>query len=165
MTYCIGLKTNEGLVFASDSRTNAGLDNYSTHKKMFSFAVGDRCVVILTSGNLSTSQHVFKTIQKDVDAKNPLISLNTCNNFDEILIVLELTDGSKIFFLPLGLASIANGILIYFQNNGSFNETIILKYWHSPLISVGLLAIAFAVILRLLSSQKKDDDSSDINEY
>lgn len=84
MTYCIGLKTNEGLVFASDSRTNAGLDNYSTYKKMFSFAVGDRCVVILTSGNLSTSQHVFKTIQKDVDAKNPLISLNTCNNFDEI---------------------------------------------------------------------------------
>ena len=82
-----------------------------------------------------------------------------------ILIVLELTDGSKIFFLPFGLASIANGILIYFQNNGSFNETIILKYWHSPLISVGLLAIAFALILRLLSSQKKDDDSSDINEY
>ena len=39
-----------------------------------------------------------------------------------ILIVLELTDGSKIFFLPFGLASIANGILIYFQNNGSFNE-------------------------------------------
>ena len=82
-----------------------------------------------------------------------------------ILIVLELTDGSKIFFLPFGLASIANGILIYFQNNGSFNEIIILKYWHSPLISVGLLAIAFALILRLLSSQKKDDDSSDINEY
>ena len=51
---------------------------------MFSFAVGDRCIVILTSGNLSTSQHVFKTIQKDVDAKNPPISLNTCNNFDEI---------------------------------------------------------------------------------
>ena len=36
MTYCIGMKTTEGLVFASDSRTNAGLDNYSTYKKMFS---------------------------------------------------------------------------------------------------------------------------------
>ena len=52
MTYCIGIKTNEGLVVASDSRTNAGLDNYSTYKKMFSYSVGDRCIVILTSGNL-----------------------------------------------------------------------------------------------------------------
>ena len=82
-----------------------------------------------------------------------------------ILIVLELTDGSKIFFLPFGLASVANGVLIFFQNNGSFNELIILKYWHSPLISLGLLAIGFAIILRLFSSRKKEDGNSDINEY
>ena len=82
-----------------------------------------------------------------------------------LLILLELTDGSKIFFLPFGLASIANGILIYLQNNGSLNELVILKYWHSPLISLGLLAIGFAVILRLVSSRLKKDDTSDINEY
>ena len=84
MTYCIGIKTNEGLVFASDSRTNAGLDNYSTYKKMFSYSVGDRCIVILTSGNLSTSQFVYKTITEDLESKNPITSLNTCKNFDEI---------------------------------------------------------------------------------
>ena len=82
-----------------------------------------------------------------------------------ILIVLELTDGSKIFFLPFGLASITNGILIYFQNNGSFNEFIILKYWHSPLISVSLFAIVFVILLRLFYSQQKKDDTPDINEY
>ena len=42
MTYCIGIKTNEGLVLASDSRTNAGLDNYSTHTiEKFSFATSN----------------------------------------------------------------------------------------------------------------------------
>ena len=84
MTYCIGIKTNEGLVFASDSRTNAGLDNYSTYKKMFSYSVGDRCIVILTSGNLSTSQFVYNTITEDLESKNPITSLITCKNFDEI---------------------------------------------------------------------------------
>lgn len=84
MTYCIGIKTNEGLVLASDSRTNAGLDNYSTHKKMLSYSVGDRCIVLLTSGNLSTSQFVYKTIREDLEATNPTTSLNTCKNFDEI---------------------------------------------------------------------------------
>ena len=82
MTFCIGIKTNEGLVFASDSRTNAGLDNYSTYKKMFSYSVGDRCIVILTSGNLSTSQFVYKTITEDLESKNPITSLNTCKNFE-----------------------------------------------------------------------------------
>ena len=84
MTYCIGIKTNEGLVLASDSRTNAGWDNYSTHKKMLSYSVGDRCIVLLTSGNLSTSQFVYKTIREDLEATNPTTSLNTCKNFDEI---------------------------------------------------------------------------------
>ena len=84
MTYCIGIKTNEGLVLASDSRTNAGLDNYSTHKKMLSYSVGDRCIVLLTSGNVSTSQFVYKTIREDLEATNPTTSLNTCKNFDEI---------------------------------------------------------------------------------
>ena len=84
MTYCIGIKTNEGLVLASDSRTNAGLDNYSTHKKILSYSVGDRCIVLLTSGNLSTSQFVYKTIREDLEATNPTTSLNTCKNFDEI---------------------------------------------------------------------------------
>ena len=62
MTYCLAIKINDGLVFASDSRTNAGLDNISTYSKMFTFNVGDRAFVILTSGNLSTSQAVYHRI-------------------------------------------------------------------------------------------------------
>ena len=64
MTYCIGIKTNEGVVLASDSRTNAGLDNVNIYSKMLTYDVGDRTVVIVTSGNLATSQAVFKSIEK-----------------------------------------------------------------------------------------------------
>ena len=63
MTYCIGIKTNEGVVLASDSRTNAGLDNVNIYSKMLTYDVGDRTVVIVTSGNLATSQAVFKSIE------------------------------------------------------------------------------------------------------
>ena len=69
MTYCLAVKINDGLVFASDSRTNAGLDNISTYSKMFTFNVGDRAFVILTSGNLSTSQAVYHRIEKDLESK------------------------------------------------------------------------------------------------
>ena len=68
MTYCVGMKMNDGIVMVSDSRTNAGLDNVSTYKKMFTYSVGDRSIIIVTSGNLSTSQHVFKTLENDIDS-------------------------------------------------------------------------------------------------
>ena len=84
MTYCVGMKMDDGIVMISDSRTNAGLDNVSTYKKMFSYSVGDRCIVIVTSGNLSTSQHVYKTLQNDLNSNNPTNSLNICKNFDDI---------------------------------------------------------------------------------
>ena len=84
MTYCVGMKMDDGIVMVSDSRTNAGLDNVSTYKKMFTYSVGDRSIIIVTSGNLSTSQHVYKTLENDINSSNPKNSLNLCKNFDEI---------------------------------------------------------------------------------
>ena len=49
MTYCIGIKTVDGLIFASDSRTNAGLDNVNIYSKMLTHDIGDRSIVIVTS--------------------------------------------------------------------------------------------------------------------
>ena len=82
-----------------------------------------------------------------------------------VLILFELTDGSKIFFLPFGLGSLANSGLIFFQNNGSFNQTILLKYWHSPLISLALFAAFFAITLRIFSKSSENDKNTDINQY
>ena len=53
MTYCIGIKAKEGLVFASDSRTNAGLSDVNIYSKMFTYDIGDRSIILVTSGNLS----------------------------------------------------------------------------------------------------------------
>ena len=45
MTYCVGMKMDDGIVMVSDSRTNAGLDNVSTYKKMFTYSVGDLSLI------------------------------------------------------------------------------------------------------------------------
>ncbi|HSV78461.1 MAG TPA: proteasome-type protease [Ramlibacter sp.] len=64
MTYCVGIKLNAGLVFLSDSRTNAGVDNISTFRKMILYErPGDRFMVLLSAGNLSISQSVRELLQ------------------------------------------------------------------------------------------------------
>jgi putative proteasome-type protease len=64
MTYCVGIKLNAGLVFLSDSRTNAGVDNISTFRKMIVYEKpGDRFMVLLSAGNLSISQSVREILQ------------------------------------------------------------------------------------------------------
>ena len=82
MSYCLAIKVNEGLVFASDSRTNAGLDNINTYSKMFTYNVGDRAFVILTAGNLATSQAVYHQLEKDLNADNPEMNLNLCEDIE-----------------------------------------------------------------------------------
>ena len=74
MTYGIGMVLNEGLVFASDSRTNAGLDHVSTFCKMTVVETpGQGVIVMLNSGNLATTQQVVSRIkQHAVDADKPL---------------------------------------------------------------------------------------------
>ncbi len=67
MTYCIGIITRDGLVLAADSRTNAGVDYTSTYRKLFDFSrPSDRVVLLCTSGNLSVSQGVLRSIRSDL---------------------------------------------------------------------------------------------------
>ncbi|MEO6410544.1 MAG: proteasome-type protease [Burkholderiaceae bacterium] len=64
MTYCVGIRVDAGLVFLSDSRTNAGLDAISTFRKMIVYEKpGDRFMVMLSAGNLSVSQSVREILQ------------------------------------------------------------------------------------------------------
>ena len=64
MTYCLALKLNAGLVFLSDSRTNAGLDQINTFRKMMIYEkTGDRFMALLSAGNLSISQSVRELLQ------------------------------------------------------------------------------------------------------
>jgi putative proteasome-type protease len=66
MTYCLGIMTKEGLVMASDSRTNAGYEQVNISRKMHTFEKpGERVFVVLTSGSLSLSQSVLTLLRRD----------------------------------------------------------------------------------------------------
>ena len=87
MTYCVGIKLNAGLVFLSDSRTNAGVDHISTFRKMIVYErPNDRFMVLLTAGNLSISQSVREILQvehlKDPDGGDPITIWNARSMFD-----------------------------------------------------------------------------------
>lgn len=65
MTYCVGMRLNRGLVFMSDTRTNAGVDNFSTSRKLFTWTVpGERSITIMTAGNLATTQAMVSLLEE-----------------------------------------------------------------------------------------------------
>ena len=69
MTYCVAMRLNQGLIFMSDTRTNAGVDNISKFRKMFTWEVeGERVITILTAGNLATSQAVISLLDERTKA-------------------------------------------------------------------------------------------------
>jgi putative proteasome-type protease len=71
MTYCVGILLNEGVVFASDSRTNAGVDNIASFCKMTVFErPGDRVIVLLSSGNLAGTQAVVSQLKQRGDSND-----------------------------------------------------------------------------------------------
>ncbi len=86
MTYCVGIKLDAGLVFLSDSRTNAGLDQISTFRKMIVYEKpGDRFMVMLSAGNLSISQSVREILQVEKIANGdepPVTIWNATSMFD-----------------------------------------------------------------------------------
>ena len=77
MTYCVGMMLDAGLVFMSDTRTNAGLDNISTFCKMTSWEIpGDRAITLMSSGNLATTQAVVSLLEERTlahDERDPSI--------------------------------------------------------------------------------------------
>ncbi len=87
MTYCVAMKLNAGLVFLSDSRTNAGLDNISTFRKMIVYEKpGDRFMVLLSAGNLGIAQSVREILQieqlKEHDGDEAITIWNAKSMFD-----------------------------------------------------------------------------------
>jgi putative proteasome-type protease len=78
MTYCVGIITGEGLVMASDSRTNASYDQVNVCRKMHTFCdPGERVFVLLTSGSLSCSQSILTLLRTDFDQGRGLATVNS----------------------------------------------------------------------------------------
>jgi putative proteasome-type protease len=91
MTYCVGIKLDAGLVFLSDSRTNAGLDQISMFRKMIVYEkAGDRFMVMLSAGNLSISQSVREILQVeklDNGDQPPITIWNATSMYDAVRVL------------------------------------------------------------------------------
>ena len=88
MTYCVGIKTHEGLVLAADSRSNAGHDQVNVCRKMYTFAKpGERAFAILASGSLSLTQSAITLLRQDFNAGKGLATAETF--YDAVRIVGE----------------------------------------------------------------------------
>jgi putative proteasome-type protease len=78
MSYCLGIKTKAGLVLASDSRTNAGLDQVNVCRKMHTFVrPGERVLVLLSSGGLALTQSVLAHLRADYEAGRGLATADS----------------------------------------------------------------------------------------
>ena len=84
MTYCVAIATDDGLVFCSDSRTNAGADVLSTYSKMHVYNLdSDRMVVLLSAGNLATTQAVINHLDNDMELEEGE-SLLSCKKITDV---------------------------------------------------------------------------------
>ncbi|GAA4042215.1 peptidase [Parerythrobacter jejuensis] len=82
MTYCVGMVLEKGLVLMSDTRTNSGVDNISTFRKMFHWTVpGERIITVMSAGNLATTQAVVSQLEERTkapdDRENSLLGMPT----------------------------------------------------------------------------------------
>src|SRR5262245_24802225 len=89
MTYCVGIKLDAGIVFLSDSRTNAGVDQVRTFRKTHRFErAGERTLVVQTAGNLALSQAVLSSLRSSFQPDAAGITLwNAKTMFDAASIV------------------------------------------------------------------------------
>ena len=116
MTYCVALKLNAGMVFASDSRTNAGIDQISCFKKMRSFVnPGDRAIVILSSGNLSITQSAVNLLEQHGRYRERLNVWNAQSMFDVAQLLgeclREVRDHDAVFLEQSNVDAGANFIV------------------------------------------------------
>jgi putative proteasome-type protease len=89
LTYCLALRLHEGLVFLADTRTNAGVDDVGTYRKMHVLApTPDRLFVIESAGSLATTQEVLDRIRRDLAADDAAESLATVGHLFEAALYL-----------------------------------------------------------------------------
>ncbi|MCT0224412.1 peptidase [Synechococcus sp. CS-1328] len=90
MTYCVAVLLQAGMVFGSDSRTNAGLDNFATFCKMTVFErSGDRVLVLLSSGSLAGTQAVISLLRQRADDSNGGENLWTARTMFDVMVLVS----------------------------------------------------------------------------
>jgi putative proteasome-type protease len=172
MTYCIAASIDEGLILVSDSRTNAGIDNVSTYGKMHAFNTQqDRKLILLSAGNLATTQAVLEQLHRD-KLKNAEINLNNvdcmsaaANYLGQISLEKQKqhkTAGEKSAFDPSATFILAGQIgedehaayMIYPEGNS------ITTAKHTPFLQIGEIKYGKPVLDRFLKPETGLDEAA-----
>ena len=112
MTYCVAIAVKAGIIFCSDSRTNAGVDQISTYSKMSHFGKdAERQFVVLSAGNLATTQAVINQLKNDIkqNAGSHLLNIPSLNEAAEYLGRISVTQQEKYGSGPIHEASFIIG--------------------------------------------------------
>lgn len=108
MTYCVAMCLRDGLIFASDSRTNAGVDHISTFRKMHIFEkTGERTILLLNSGNLATTQSVISLLRSRCLHESENL-LNVCSVYEAAVLVGQTI--REVLNRDSGGATLAQGV-------------------------------------------------------
>lgn len=116
MTYCVATMMNAGIVFASDSRTNAGVDNIATFRKMKTFErQGDRALVIVNSGNLAVTQATMNHLEQAIRRETGPNIMNVGSMYDVAeqvgAALRSVRDRDTPFLMQSGVDASANFIV------------------------------------------------------
>lgn len=174
MTYCIGLNLDEGMIFASDSRTNAGVDNIARFCKMTVFErKGDRVVVLLSSGNLAVTQAIVSLVkQRNADARDDTLNIwsartmfDVANVVSDAMRDIERRDGPALQASDLGFnCSFILGGQIRGEEPRLFRHyaegNFIESGSHTPYIQTGETKYGKPIIDRVVTSQTSLPDAA-----
>ena len=171
MTYCVGMRLEAGLVFLADSRTNAGIDQVSTARKLSVFEnPGERMMVLMTAGNLSISQAVRQTISSYVSQDGTTI-WTAPNMYEAARIVgaavrsVHKEDAAKLtaFGVDFNISLIVGGQigtercrLFYIYSAGNFIES----HDENPYFQIGEAKYGKPILDRVITPQTSLDDAA-----
>jgi len=171
MTYCVGMRLDAGLVFLADSRTNAGIDQVSTIRKLSVFEhPGERVMVLMTAGNLSISQSVRQTISSYVGADGGTV-WNVPDMYAAARIVGEAVrsvhkgDAARLaeFGVDFNISMIFGGQigdercrLFYIYSAGNFIES----HEENPYFQIGEAKYGKPILDRVITPRTSLDDAA-----
>jgi len=171
MTYCVATMIDAGLVFASDSRTNAGVDNVSTFRKMKIFEQwGDRVLMIVNSGNLAVTQATINHLEQAIRRNTEPHLMNVRSMYDVAELVgrslREVRHRDGPFLMENGVDSGASFIvggqiagedqrLFMVYSEGNFIEAT----YETPYFQIGEVKYGKPIIDRVIAADTSMDDA------
>ncbi len=172
MTYCIAASIEQGLILVSDSRTNAGIDNVSTYGKMHAFETNDdRTLVLLSAGNLATTQAVIEQLHRD-KIKEADINLNNVDCLSSAANYLgqvsqekqslhqnpggqSAFDASASFILAGQIGQEEHAAYMIYSEGNSITTSV-----HTPFLQIGEAKYGKPVLDRFLKPDTPLDDAA-----